>query len=79
MEKNKFNLSDKKQNVHGLIEGQPAFYWEEDIKEFIRKLKEKIENAQEDCGNLDWISKTQAVNIIKLLSGYRLNTFKEDL
>jgi len=33
------------------------------IKE-IEELNEKIENAQEDCGNLDWISKEKALKII---------------
>lgn len=31
---------------------------------FIRELKEKIEDAEENCGNLDWISKDQAIKII---------------
>lgn len=32
--------------------------------EFINELKEKIEDAEENCGNLDWISKDQAIKII---------------
>ena len=36
----------------------------EDVLELIEILKDKIDNAQEDFGNLDWISKEQALEII---------------
>jgi len=36
----------------------------EDVLELIEILKDKIDNAQEDFGNLDWISKKQALEII---------------
>ena len=39
------------------------------VKEFIRLLKKEMENAQENCGNLDWISKDQALEIIDKLAG----------
>jgi len=35
-----------------------------DVLKLSDKLKDKIDNAQEDCGNLDWISKEQALDII---------------
>ena len=35
-----------------------------DVLKLIKELKDKIDNAQEDCGNLDWISKEQALKII---------------
>ena len=35
-----------------------------DILELIKELKNKIDNAEEDFGNLDWISKKQALEII---------------
>ena len=35
-----------------------------DILELIDELKNKIDDAQEDFGNLDWISKEQALEII---------------
>jgi predicted acetyltransferase len=37
---------------------------EQEQKEKVDELKKQIENAQEDFGNLDWISKEQAVEII---------------
>jgi len=37
--------------------------------EFIKKLKKDIDNAQEGCGNLDWVSKDQALEIIDKLAG----------
>ena len=39
------------------------------LKEFIENLKDEIEDAQEDYGNLDWISKEQALKIIKRRAG----------
>jgi len=64
------------------IEGTPQqtieTYFEEntdveEVEEEIdwEELIDDIENAQEDCGNLDWISKDQAIEIIKK---YRRNT-----
>jgi len=41
-------------------------YWKE---EFIKRLKEDIENAQEDYANLDWVSKGQIRKIIDKLTG----------
>ena len=37
--------------------------------EAVEKLKEGIEEAQEDCANLDWISKDQAISIINKKRG----------
>ena len=37
---------------------------EEQTLKKVEELKENIENAQEDYGNLDWISKEQAIRII---------------
>jgi len=31
----------------------------------VLRIQERIDNAQEDCGNLDWISKDQALKIIR--------------
>ena len=42
-------------------------YWKE---EFVKDIILEIENAQEDCSNLDWISKDQAIHIIKVKSGF---------
>ena len=39
------------------------------VFEYVEKLKEEIEDAQEDCGNLDWISKDQALMIINKRMG----------
>ena len=39
--------------------------WKMIDTEKIKELIDEIENAQEDCGNLDWISKEQAIKIIK--------------
>jgi len=36
--------------------------------EFVKELKDKIEDAQEDYGDLDWVSKEQAEKIIQTLS-----------
>jgi len=44
----------------------------EDVKEFLFELKEDIENAQENNGNLDWINKEQAIKIIKKRAGEKL-------
>jgi len=42
------------------------------VKEAVKKLKERTENAQEDCANLDWISKKQMIRIIKEEFGNKL-------
>ena len=34
------------------------------LNDFIEELKEEIENAQEDYGNLDWVYKENALEII---------------
>lgn len=34
-----------------------------------KEILEDIEEAQEDCGNLDWISKDQAIKIINKRMG----------
>ncbi len=39
------------------------------VKEFIADISNDIEDAQEDYGNLDWISKEQALKIIKRRAG----------
>jgi len=39
------------------------------LKEFIADISNDIEDAQEDYGNLDWISKEQALKIIKRRAG----------
>jgi len=62
-----FVLSEKIEEACWVIEG--SVIRKQDVKEFIKKLKEEIDNAQEDCGNLDWISKEQALNIINKLAG----------
>ena len=68
----KFKLSGKRK-VHFIQEDdkvrQVARYKEEDVKEFIRLLKEKIFEAQEDYANLDWIYKESAIKIIDELVG----------
>lgn len=47
-------------------------YSEEPVKKAIKDILEEIEDAQEDCGNLDWISKDQAIKIIKQRVGGKL-------
>lgn len=39
--------------------------YEEKKKRFVKELIKKIEDAQEDYANLDWVSKEQAIKIIK--------------
>lgn len=39
----------------------------------MNELIEEIENAQEDCAILDWISKDQAIEIIKKYIGKELS------
>ena len=34
------------------------------VKQTMDDIKNEIDNAQEDCANLDWISKEQALKII---------------
>lgn len=67
MKKEFKSLSEKIEEACWVIEG--SVIRKQDVKEFIRLLKEEIDNAQEDCGNLDWISKEQALNIINKLAG----------
>ena len=43
-------------------------YWKE---EFVKDIILEIENAQEDCANLEWITKDQAIRIIKIKSGIK--------
>lgn len=64
-----FFLSEKIKGALKTNESERFFFWEEDVREFIRIVKEDIENAQEDSGNLDWISKDQAIAIIDKLAG----------
>ena len=40
---------------------------EEDLKKKVVRVLDAIENAQEDCANLGWVSKDQAKNIIKMI------------
>ena len=39
--------------------------YEEKKKRFVKELIEKIEDAQEDYANLNWVNKEQAIKIIK--------------
>ena len=41
----------------------------EDVRLAVLRLKDEIENAQEDCANLDWISKEQVLEIINKIVG----------
>lgn len=41
---------------------------DETINKLLKEIINKIEDAQEDYANLDWISKEQAINIIKSLA-----------
>lgn len=67
----KMTLSDKRKFFQwGFM--KEGYYLEEDVKEFIKELKEEIDNAQEDYGNLDWISKKQALDIIDKRVGEKL-------
>ena len=47
-------------------------YKEKDVKEFMVVVENDIENAQEDYANLDWISKEQAIKILKKRAGDNL-------
>lgn len=49
--------------------GKGNIFLEEDVKEFIRLLKEEIDNYQEDYANLDIIQKHHALEIIDKLAG----------
>ena len=51
------------------LDGCRWAYNEEDVKLAVQQLKDRIENAQEDCGNLDWVSKDQAEEIIDKIFG----------
>ena len=51
--------------VESLVE-KKFNYWKE---KFIKRLKEDIENAQEDYANLDWVSKDQIIEIINKRTG----------
>ena len=68
-----FNLSEKAENnnlVGGLDIGK--VYWEDDIKEFIRLLKEEVENSQYDYANLEHVMKDKVIEIIDKLVGDKL-------
>jgi len=73
MKTKEFNLSefDLSKKIYFHNECGLAFT-EKDIREFIEIIKEKIDNAQEDFGNLNWINKEHAINIINQYSGDRL-------
>ena len=60
-----FDLSKKIESAELIVSSQG----EEILKEFINIVKDEIDDAQEDYGNLDWISKEQALNIIKKRAG----------
>jgi len=66
-------LNEKRKEVwedeNDLSEKGSFYYSEEDVKEFIKRLKEDIENAQEDYANLDWVSKDQIIEIINKRTG----------
>ena len=64
-----FCLSDK---IFVETTGSIEVIDQEDVKEFVLQTIEDIENAQEDSGNLDWISKEQAIKIIKSRAGNKL-------
>jgi len=44
----------------------------ENVKEFIKEMKERIENAQYDYANLEHVMKSKVIEIIDELAGERL-------
>ena len=42
-----------------------SYIYVEDVRVHIQNVINKIDNAQEDYANLDWVSKEQAIDIIK--------------
>jgi hypothetical protein len=52
-------------------------YYEEDVKEFIKKLKYEIEDAQENYAMFDWIDKDHAIYLINKLAGDKLTEEQE--
>ena len=72
-----FNLSEKvitiiAEDEDDGLEKQGKYVYISDVKEFIRLLKEEIEEAQTDCANLDTIDKYDCFRIIDKLSGDKL-------
>jgi hypothetical protein len=49
----------------------------DNIKLFLNKLKEEIDNAQEDYANLDWVSKEQVIDLINKRAGKGFSEGKE--
>ena len=47
-----------------------VYIYVDDVEECFKEILDEIENAEEDCANLDWISKDQALAIIKNKSGF---------
>ena len=49
-----------------------GFYWSKDVKQFIKDIILEIENAQTGCSGSTWISREQAIRIIKIKSGFKV-------
>ena len=65
MKKEEFNLSDFKQVMR--ISGKDVIvYWEEDVKEFIKKLKEELCSCKLSCIDYDDYSCEEVRKIDKL-------------
>ena len=75
-----FNLSEKRMEFYReLCQEYPNFKWGmifqrifEQDKEFIKRLKEELDNEQVDYANLDYIYKETAMEIIDKLAGEKL-------
>ena len=64
--------SEKKQSLSFYIDESDERIEAFRVKEAVKKLKERTENAQEDYANLDWISKEQMIRIIEEEFGDKL-------
>ena len=67
-----FCLVDEMLDTQELHSGSIGLFDKKKVKEFIKSIEDDIEAAQEDYANLDWISKEQALKIIKKRAGKRL-------
>ena len=64
-----FNLSEKEGEAWP---GGEHYYIESDIKEFIKRLKEEVDNSQYDYANLEHVNKDKVMEIIDKLAGSKL-------
>ena len=67
-----FCLVDEMLDTQELHSGSIGLFDKKKVKEFIKLIEDDIEDAQEDYANLDWISKDQALEIIKKRAGKEL-------